>query len=364
MPSRTIADAVQALGTFIPFDKAASWDPVGLQFGDPGARAETTAVCHEVTEEVVAHLEAEPVDLLISYHPLLFEPTSRLVAGRSASGRAFRLIRSGIALAVVHTAFDVVDGGAATSLADVLGLVRVRGFGSLAGEESVKIVTFVPPEYAEAVTAAMAAAGAGRIGNYSSCSFRSAGVGTFVAGPGSSPVVGSPGGLNVESEMRVEMVAARSIVGGVLAGLAAAHPYEEPPFDVHAVEANSGFIGRVGSLPGAVPLEDLTNSVSATLGGVVRVAKAGSESVRTVAVIPGSGSSYIGEAAAVADVLVTGDVSHHRARAALDAGLSVIDPGHAATERPGVGRLYSAVAALGPCRDLSALDATPWEEPE
>ena len=65
--------------------------------------------------------------------------------------------------------------------------------------------------------------------------------------------------------------------------------------------------------------------------------------------------------AAGADALVTGDVSHHQGRAAVDSGLAVVDPGHAATERPGVRRLYAAVAELVPeVRDLGDLTADPW----
>lgn len=77
-----------------------------------------------------------------------------------------------------------------------------------------------------------------------------------------------------------------------------------------------------------------------------------------MAVVPGSGSSYLkGAAAAGADVMVTGDVSHHRAVEAGDDGLAVIDPGHLATERPGVARLYAAVAAIFPgAVDLTTLD--------
>jgi putative NIF3 family GTP cyclohydrolase 1 type 2 len=68
------------------------WDPVGLQLGDPGAEVGTVGVCHEVTEEVLVRLAETPVDLLVTYHPLLFNPINRLLAGRSAAARAYRLI--------------------------------------------------------------------------------------------------------------------------------------------------------------------------------------------------------------------------------------------------------------------------------
>jgi putative NIF3 family GTP cyclohydrolase 1 type 2 len=80
-----------------------------------------------------------------------------------------------------------------------------------------------------------------------------------------------------------------------------------------------------------------------------------------VAVVPGSGSEFIDAAASLADALVTGDVSHHRAVRAADLGLAIVDPGHIATERPGMRvlvRLMSEIA--GDVTDLTGIDPTTW----
>ena len=160
------------------------------------------------------------------------------------------------------------------------------------------------------------------------------------------------------------MVTPESRVDAVVAALAAAHPYEEPAFDVVPIRGNAGFVGRIGSLSAPESLEDFAALVGSELGGVVRMSRGGTDPVRIVAVVPGSGSSLIGPASSSADAIVTGDVGHHSAREAADHGLSVVDPGHAATERPGVSALYAAVSALGPATaDLSPLDHGPWEEP-
>lgn len=125
----TVSEITKALSLFTQPETAAEWDPVGLQLGDPDAQVETVAVCHEVTEEVVDRLEEQPVDLLVTYHPLLFTPVNRLVSGRSAQARAYRLIRAGTALLVTHTDFDMAEGGTADSLARVYGLLDVKPFG-------------------------------------------------------------------------------------------------------------------------------------------------------------------------------------------------------------------------------------------
>ncbi|MDJ0953062.1 MAG: Nif3-like dinuclear metal center hexameric protein [Acidimicrobiia bacterium] len=357
MPS--VGDITARLSRAFNIDKAAGWDPVGLQLGDPAAPADRVAVCHEVTPQVVDTVVAADIDLLVSYHPLLFRPTTSLVAGSGPSGRAYRLIASGTALLVAHTAFDVLPGGTADRLAAALDLEDVSGFGPAWGADVSKVVTFSPAADVDAVATAMAAAGAGRIGRYTHCSFRADGIGTFLPGEGADPTAGLPGVLNSEPEVRVEMLAPRSLVGAVVAALVAAHPYEEPAYDVIDVQANAGFIGRRGTLRAETTVEQLAAVVADRIGGVARIA--GTGTVRTVALIPGSGGAMLRETDA--DVVVTGDVSHHQARDALAGGTRIIDPGHAATERPGVRALYAAVAkSVGTALDFTNVDPDPWKE--
>ncbi|MPZ52372.1 MAG: Nif3-like dinuclear metal center hexameric protein [Acidimicrobiia bacterium] len=328
-------------------DRAASWDAVGIQVGDLTAELTTVTAVHEVTEEITAKLEAHPVDLVVSYHPLLFRPVRRLVPGRSPGGRATRLLVSRVAVAVTHTDFDAMPGGTADALAEEIGLKDITVFGPMAGRDTVKMVTFVPEKDLDRVVTALAEAGAGVIGNYRGCSYRSTGEGSFFAGEGTTPVKGQVGQLNLETETRLEMIAPAQARSAVMAALVSAHPYEEPAFDVYEVESNHGFVGRVGAWQG--DWQQLVSVVMERLGSEgVRVAPLDGE-VSAVAVVPGSGSSLIAAArASGADALVTGDMSHHAMVEANDAGLAVIDAGHAPTEKPGMRRLRRLVADIGP----------------
>ncbi len=364
--SPPIGSFIASLHEIIPAHRSANWDVSGLQIGDAAGPARIVAVAHEVTEEVVSEVEAHPVDLLVTYHPLLFRPTNRLVDGPTAPGRALRLIRAGTAVAVAHTSFDAAEGGTADALAAALGCTDITGFGPVAPAGAVKVVTFVPEPAADDVAEAMSDAGAGVIGNYSGCSFRTAGIGAFRAGPGAEPVAGDPGGVNREPEIRLEMICPSSRLDGVVAALVAAHPYEEPAFDVVDTRSNMGFIGRVGRLAEPMTIDRLADLVGERLGSSgLRVSGTGSP-IERVAVVAGSGSSFLGAArAAGADVLVTGDVGHHAVREAVDGGMAVVDPGHAGTERPGMTRLADIVggvcARLGAeMIDLTAFDPTPW----
>lgn len=256
MPS--VADLVAALAERTRPESAAPWDPVGLQLGDSAGRADTVAVCHEVTEEVIAAVEAAPVDLVITYHPLLFDPVNRIVGGRSPAARALRLMRAGASLIVIHTDFDGAPGGTADALASALRLHDVAPFG---GDE------------AEGVPA----------------------------------------------------------------------------------------IGRVGSFE--LTLADLETRVAGAFGSTgLRVSGERSSTIDRVAVVPGSGSGHIAQAALLAEAIVTGDVSHHGVVRALDLGLAVLDPGHIATERPGISALVTMVADVvgDSVIDLTELDPQTW----
>ena len=321
-------------------------------------------VCHEVTEDVVGLAQHHDIDLLLTYHPLLFRPVTSLVAGRGPSGRAFRLLDAGIALAVVHTRFDVATGGTADALAAAVGLGGVMGFGPSEASPQIKVVTFVPVADVDRVAQVLAGVGAGIIGDYQNCSFRIAGTGTFEPGERTSPYSGEIGALNTVDETRLEMIAPAGLRDQIVATLVSAHPYEEPAFDVYEVVSNTGFIGRIGTWSGSLSsLGELVGEHCGSSG--IRVSGNPTAQVARVAVVPGSGAGFLSAARQLgADAIVTGDVSHHQTVGALDSGLNVVDPGHAGTERPGMGALYAAVeAAVGDACgvvDLTDADPTTW----
>jgi hypothetical protein len=97
----------------------------------------------------------------------------------------------------------------------------------------VKLVWFVPREALADTRDAVFAAGAGRIGDYERCSWYVAGTGTFFGGEGTDPSVGQPGREERVAELRVETVVPAELVSEVVAALKAAHPYEEPAYELY-----------------------------------------------------------------------------------------------------------------------------------
>jgi hypothetical protein len=96
-----------------------------------------------------------------------------------------------------------------------------------------KLVVFVPPEALDAVRDAVFAAGAGRIGEYERCSWYAEGTGTFLGGEESNPTLGERGREERVPELRLETVYPADLEADVVRALRAAHPYEEPAFDLY-----------------------------------------------------------------------------------------------------------------------------------
>lgn len=95
-----------------------------------------------------------------------------------------------------------------------------------------KLCFFVPESHLEAVKAAVFAAGGGRIGDYEHCCWQVLGQGQFRPGSGADPFIGEVGRLETVAEYRVELVCEDERIASVVAALKAAHPYEEPAYDV------------------------------------------------------------------------------------------------------------------------------------
>ena len=98
-----------------------------------------------------------------------------------------------------------------------------------------KLVVFVPAESLDAVRDALFAAGAGRIGDYERCSWYTEGTGTFFGGEATDPTLGERGREERVPELRLETVYPADREDEVVRALLAAHPYEEPAFDLYAL---------------------------------------------------------------------------------------------------------------------------------
>jgi len=329
-----VRDVGRVVDTLAPFDLAEPWDHVGLQVGSPNAPVTGVLVALEADAAALSAARRQGCSLVLAHHPLLFAPLERLTDGSVAGALALRAARDDTAVLVAHTNLDKARGGFGDVFAAMLGLEDVRPLAP-AAIDWCKLVGFVPEDDVAAVRAAVFAVGGGRIGAYEHCSFATAGVGTFYGGEGTRPVAGEAGRDEAVRELRVEIAFPRRLRRAVIDAYVAAHPYEEPAFDVYPVEdevASLG-LGRVGDLDRPQVLSQFAADLAAGLHlPAVRVSAGPERELRRVACVPGSGASLIEAAAASADVLVTGDVKYHEARHACELGLGLIDAPHEVVE--------------------------------
>lgn len=341
MPHPTIRDIAQALEAWAPPASAQSYDNVGLQVGDARRTVERALIALDLTADVVAEAEARGATLILTHHPLIFRPLKNVTSGGGPSGLAFRLAEKGIALYSIHTNLDAAPGGVSFALAEQLGIRQAR-FLQPMEEATYKLATFVPPDHLDTVRAALAEAGAGRIGDYEACAFASAGTGFFRPNEAAAPFTDTATGeLERADEMRLEVEVARWDLGRVVAALKAAHPYEEVAYDVYPVlqASTRAGLGAVGTLETPVPLAGFLTRVAERLGaGSLRYTGDPEADVQTVAVCGGAGSDLIRDALRTgADAYVTADITYHRFFDVLGEDgrprMALIDPGHYETER-------------------------------
>ncbi|HOF88277.1 MAG TPA: Nif3-like dinuclear metal center hexameric protein, partial [Armatimonadota bacterium] len=246
----TVREIVRVLDRFAPPALAESWDNVGLLVGDPAQPVEAVLVALDCTPAALAQAAEAGASLLVTHHPLIFSPLKRLVEDGGAASQARALIRQGCSLIAVHTNLDSAPEGLNAHVAGLLGLRDARPLASSAARPLLKLVVYVPEAHADAVRAALAGAGAGRIGNYAECTFSARGVGTFRPEAGATPYLGTPGQLERVAEARLETVVPKALLGGAITAMLAAHPYEEVAYDVLPLEnawPGAG-LGRLGAL--------------------------------------------------------------------------------------------------------------------
>lgn len=335
-----LADAIEVLEAAYPPGLAQAWDSVGLVCGDPAEEIDAVTIAVDATPAVVADVPHR--GLLLAHHPLLLRGVDSVAASTPKGALVHEMIRTGRALFTAHTNADAASPGVSDALAAAIGLTVDGVLSPVPGAPELdKWVVYVPPENADALREAMFGADAGHIGDYSHCSWSVTGMGQFLPHDGASPTIGSVGTVERVAEDRVEVIAPASARAAVLTAVRAAHPYEEPAFDVFALASLPGDVGlgRIGSLPAPEPLRAFVSRVAdglpATSWGV-RAAGDPDARVSRVAVCGGSGDTLLDVVArAGVDAYVTADLRHHPADEHIRASeVALVDVAHWASEFP------------------------------
>lgn len=352
-------DVVDAMGKIAPLHLAESWDNVGLLLGDAESPVRHLMTCLTVTPEVVAEAIEQRVEMIVTHHPLLYKPTQRITSASTEGQMLLQLMASRIAIYSAHTAYDNAPDGINDQLAGLLKLDELRPLTPFPPKAQFKIVIFVPEQDLRKVSEAAFQAGAGIIGKYEHCSFRTSGTGTFFGKENTQPKIGQAGRQEEVAEYRLEAVCPSACLARAVSAISQAHSYEEPAIDVYPLHPQSAKgsardgAGRLGQLPVSVSAQELTELISGLLNTpVLLTGDRALEQIKSVAIVCGAGGSLLPQVIeSGAEAFLTGELRFHDELAAKAAGVSVIAAGHYATEQPGMEELARRLAQCLPqCR--------------
>jgi dinuclear metal center YbgI/SA1388 family protein len=333
--SMKIADVIEHLEAIVPPVLQESYDNGGLITGHRNWECTGIIVCLDATEPVIVEATEKKCNLVIAHHPILFHPIRNLTGADYVQQTLIRAVKQDVAIYAIHTSIDNLVTGVSGKMAQVLGLLNTR---VLVPKEHTleKLYTFVPVEHAEAVRQSIFNAGAGKVGNYSGCSFNSEGIGTFMASEGTTPFIGQQGEAVKANEIKIETIYPAHLRAAIIKAMMEAHPYEEVAYDIIKLEnqySNFG-AGAVGELAEPVDEKDFLRLLKTKFDlQVVRHTPLLKRQVRKIALCGGAGSFLISNALSIgADVFVTSDVKYHEF---FDANgrMVIADIGHFESER-------------------------------
>lgn len=351
MKTYKVQEYYNAINDFAPFYLAESWDNAGLLIGSGEKDVKRAVLALDATTAVVEEAKKLGAQLIVTHHPIIFHKIGNV----PADSAVYKAIEAGLSVICAHTNLDITTGGVNDALARRLELRDTEALEPTMTTPYRKVVVFVPKEHVDAVYDAMTMEGAGQQGNYAGAAFLAEGEGRFMPLDGASPYRGEVGKLDHVDEVRLELLVDHTDLKKVLVAMRAAHPYEEPSFDVfetHFADHAEGF-GRIGRAPRKFTPDELAAYVKERLGVAGLKYVAGKKKIDRIAVCGGAGSQYVRKAMNMgAQALVTSDADHDEMLEAVALGMTLIDAGHYATEAVVLPVLYDKLIASMPEADI------------
>jgi dinuclear metal center YbgI/SA1388 family protein len=327
-------DIIDRIEDWAPRDIAWDRDNAGLQIGSAEREVKKILLTLDLTEPALDKAIELNCNLIITHHPLLFNPIKQIDTQNDPLSRLIeKLIKNDITLYSAHTNLDFTKDGVSYELAKVLGLKDISFLKELEANQS-KVVVFVPVDALGIVSQAIFNNGGGRIGEYSGCSFRTEGSGTFIGSEKTNPAVGEKETSEIVEEVRLEVITNNWNLNRIISDIKRVHPYEEPAYDIYPLKnrnLNYG-VGAIGSLDKSIGMDAFLDYAAKKLNIRNFRYSGRKETIRRVAVCGGSGSDYLKEAIrGGADAFITADLKYHAFQEAMERIL-LIDAGHFETE--------------------------------
>ena len=309
-----IKDITNYLEELAPLNYAEDFDNVGLLVGNYATAVTGVLVTLDTLEETVNEAIAKNCNLIVSFHPIIFEGLKKLNGNSYVERVVLKAIKNDIAIYATHTALDNSKKGVSAKMCEVLGLQNTK---ILIPKKGIikKLTTYVPNKNAAVFKNALFKAGAGNIGNYDQCSFSNMGEGSYRGNEQSNPFLGEKGKLHTENETQISVVFESKNETAILQSLQEQHPYEEVAYEITTTENVHQDIGMgmLGELPTAMDETAFLLYLKKKMKtDCVRHSNLINKKIKKVAVLGGAGSFAISNAKrAGADAYVSADFKYH-----------------------------------------------------
>ncbi len=331
-----VADIIEVMGVIAPTRLAEAWDNVGLQVGQTDWPVKTIWIALDPSPDVVSAACQKNIDLLITHHPLIFNPLWS-IDFNSATGNSIRLAaQNQLAIFAAHTNFDSAADGLNDTLARRIGLFNLKTLDKSRDSGIYKLVVYVPVKYENEFLHAFLDTHTAEIRRYSDDSFKTRGRGILKPDSSDGLRDGNADAIFRSKEITFESVVPGGDLDGVIEKLMGIHPDMAMSYNIYPLQATNEDwgLGRIGELAKSQDLRSFALDIQKKLGLTsVKVAGDLSLTITRAAVCTGSGSSLMKVfLASGAQAFISGDLHYHDAKEVQTAKRGLVDIGHFASE--------------------------------
>lgn len=329
-----IKDITDFLESIAPKAYQEDYDNAGLITGNSDWEVQGILCTLDCVESIIDEAIARKCNLIVAHHPIVFRGLKQLNGKNYVERTMVKAIKNDIAIYAIHTNLDNVHTGVNKKIADKLGLENTRIL-SPKPATLQKLEFFVPIDDTDKVLEALHKAGAGNIGNYSNCSFRIEGTGTFKPNDLANPSIGSSNEQEFVNENKVEIIFPAHLEGRILSALKKSHPYEEVAYYLHTIKNKNQEVGAgmIGELPSELDSQSFLQHLKESMElNTIKYTPLSDNKIKRVAICGGAGSFLLGAAkGAQADAFVTSDFKYHEFFDA-EGEIMIADIGHYESE--------------------------------
>ncbi|MBM7420982.1 MULTISPECIES: Nif3-like dinuclear metal center hexameric protein [Chryseobacterium] len=310
----TIKEVISIIEKQIAMPQAEDFDNVGLLCGIPSRNVSGVLVCHDALENVVDEAIAKNCNFVVCFHPIIFSGLKSLTGKNYVERAVLKAIENKVAIYAIHTAFDNDYSGVNAGICNALGLKNLKILQPKKNNLK-QLNVYVPSDYSEQLKEALFSAGAGNIGFYDECSFKTEGNGTFRPIEGSNPFSGQQNVRENADENMISVIFETYKQHQIVAAMKEVHPYEEVAYQIYSLDNDNQYsgLGMYGEFDEEMDEKDFLRFIKNKFNvEVIKHSDFTDKKIKRVGVLGGSGASGIKAALTKkCDAYITGDLKYH-----------------------------------------------------